>query len=560
MGEVSLSDTLFDLPTAPEEFGVSLPPANLRRLDFSALDFETMRRACIEYIKTYYADDFNDFVASNGVIMLTELISFIGGILSQRMDILADESFLPTCQTEEAVAQHLALINQSILRQTPATTDVEVSISQPVASEVRIQPGQIFRIKGEDGFPLYYEIYRAPGDWTSYISIPPGKRGVIAFGIEGRTIQSETFTSNGGPDQTIEIVDDNILGDPIKILVGTSSNATEWKEVDIKERYGSNDEIYEVRFLEDRIRIIFGDDVNGKSPLAGQEIKVIYRIGGGSRGRIGTGVINDTKIINPLSPTNAAVEVKFRNITPSIGGVDKETISEAKKRAPRQFATNDNAVTGTDYGLLASKYSHPVFGSVLKAIGTIRTGIDADISTVVKNIRSAATEEDAEQILLDNYVNRNIVELHVLANGPNGPVKPNAGLKRGLVTYFEELNVLTDEVRPMDGAIKAVDVEATIVMSRNAKAGTVKESVQYAITSFFNIENYDMGEGLNISNLYNAIEAVPGVKFVNIFKPVDNILPTGKLASPGSAGVGYNEVITLGNLNLQLYFESNTTR
>jgi hypothetical protein len=99
-------ETFFELPTDPEEFGVVLEPAKLRRIDFSALEFQEIRRATIEYIKTYYPTLFNDFVANNGIIMITELVSYIGGLLSQRSDIIADESFLPTAQTEDAVSQH----------------------------------------------------------------------------------------------------------------------------------------------------------------------------------------------------------------------------------------------------------------------------------------------------------------------------------------------------------------------------------------------------------------------------------------------------------------------
>ncbi len=68
-----MADTLFNLPDSPEEFGVVLPPADLRRIDFSALDFPTLRRVVIEYIKTYYPDRFNDFSTNNGIIMLTEI-------------------------------------------------------------------------------------------------------------------------------------------------------------------------------------------------------------------------------------------------------------------------------------------------------------------------------------------------------------------------------------------------------------------------------------------------------------------------------------------------------
>ena len=54
-------ETVFDLPTNPEEFGLVLSPADLRSLDFTALEFETIRRALIEYIQLHFPDDFNVF-------------------------------------------------------------------------------------------------------------------------------------------------------------------------------------------------------------------------------------------------------------------------------------------------------------------------------------------------------------------------------------------------------------------------------------------------------------------------------------------------------------------
>ena len=86
-------ETLFDLPNAPDEFGITLEPANLRRLDFSGLDYTTARRSIIEYIKTYYPDDFNDFVASNGIMMIMEVLAATTGKLSLRADLLANEAF-----------------------------------------------------------------------------------------------------------------------------------------------------------------------------------------------------------------------------------------------------------------------------------------------------------------------------------------------------------------------------------------------------------------------------------------------------------------------------------
>ena len=92
MGESQLQETLFQLPDDPQEFGVALAPSQLRRLDFSALDFDLARRANIEYIKTYFPEDFNDFVASNGIMMLTKTfplllsaVEALSGIIIKRI-------------------------------------------------------------------------------------------------------------------------------------------------------------------------------------------------------------------------------------------------------------------------------------------------------------------------------------------------------------------------------------------------------------------------------------------------------------------------------------------
>jgi hypothetical protein len=547
---------LFRQPNAPEEFGVALAPAQLRRLDFSALDFEMMRRAGIEYIRTYFPNDFNDFFASNGVIMMLELVSYVGNILSQRSDILIDEAFLSTAQTKDAVIQHLELINQEIIRATPAVVDVEVSIETPLPTEVKIPAATSFSLTGPDQQPVTYEIYRAPGDFVSPVSIPPGKRGVIAHGIEGYTVEPITAIATGGVGQKVVLDVPNVLDEPITVMVTTGEFARYWSRIEIIEKAGPNDEVFEVRHLENRTEIILGDDQAGKAPLAGEEITVAYRIGGGVRGRIAANTINETRPINPEPPVTAAVEVRFRNLVPSSGGTDEETIEQAKRRAPREFATQGNAVTSEDYALLAQEYSHPVFGTVAKAVGTLRTGVDQDFEEIARKARQAATVEEAAEAIQNDFVNRNIVELYVLAEGPEStPVAPSSGLRRGLITFFEEINVLTDEVRVFDGAVKAVDVTATVVMSRNADVGTVKVAVEDAIRNFFDLRNFDMGTGLYVSNLYAILEEIPGVRYVDIFKPQDDVIQTNKIAEEGSDGIGINEVITLGELDLKFYLE-----
>lgn len=525
----STEETLFDLPNSPEAFGVVLPPANLRRLDFSGLDYTTARRAIIEYIRTYYPDKFNDFVASNGIIMITEIVASVVAKLSLRGDILANEATLPTAVTERAVINHLALINQRIRRQTPAVVDIEASVDVPINTDVEINPGSTFTVNsGPDGQQIIYEAYRAPGDWTSMIIIPAGKRGVIVWGVEGSFSSPIVATSVGGSNQTFQITEQNILESPIFVTVSIGGMSEEWRVItDPIERYGPNDKVVEVIFFENVAAFRFGDDVTGQAPQSGSEIRFRFRTGGGIRGRIGVGQIDLQLQISPNLLSNAPVSVRFRNVSPSSGGTNRETIAQAKKRAPRDFAVQRSIVTADDYAQTASTFAHPVFGAISKAVATIRTGLNA-----------------------------NLIEVYALAEGPDGvPTAPNAGLKIGLETFFSDLNVLTDHVNVLDGNIISVDVEMNVVINRNADASIIKNRVESAIDDFFDISRWDMGQGLYISNLIDVVEKIDGISYVDLFQPSDNILPSGGFDPTDVNNVKFNELIIEGKRTTSYYYE-----
>lgn len=523
-------ETRFNLPTSPDGFGVPLVAASLRSIDFSGLDYETARRAIIEYIKSYYPNDFNDFVKSNGIMMLVDVIAAVVGKLSLRADLLANESTLPTALTEEAVSNHLALINQKIKRQTPATVDIECSVDQPINSDIRIPAGTQFNFVGPDNRQTFYQIFRAPNDYVSPIVIPAGKRGVIAWGLEGRDASPFKVVSTGEQGQKFSIQARDILESPIRIVVAYGDNSQIWTPIyEPIERYGPNDKVVEVNFYEDIVTFRFGDGITGTIPEAGAEITFFCREGGGVRGRIGVGLIDTVRQLIPAPPINTPTTVRFRNITPSNGGTDKETLAQAKRRAPREFAMQRSIVTADDYAQAAQSFRHPAYGAISKAVATVRTSVNA-----------------------------NLVEVYALAEGPeNRPALPNIGLKQGLETYIKSMNVFTDQVVVLPGTMKAINLDMVVVISRSADASVVKEKVEAAVDEFFDLANWEMGQALYVSNLIEAIEVIDGVSYIDLYSPSENVVPTGKLAEPGTEGIGLNELIVLGDRKTNYYYEKN---
>ena len=525
-----MSDTRFKLPIDPDVFGVPMIAASLRRIDFSGLDYTTARRAIVEYIKSYYPNDFNDFVKSNGIMMLVDVISAVVSKLSLRADLLANESTLPTALTEEAVSNHLALINQKIKRQTPATVDIECSVEQPIGSDLRIVAGTLFNFVGPDNKQTFYQIFRAPNDYVSPIVIPAGKKGIIAWGLEGRDASPFLVTSTGVADQKFTIQAANILESPVRIVVSYGDTNENWVPIyEPIERYNPNDKVTEVNFSGDTVTFRFGDGITGVIPQSGAQITFFCREGGGVRGRIGVGLINTVRQLIPAPPVNTPTTVRFRNITPSNGGTDKESMAAAKRRAPREFAMQRSIVTADDYAQAAQSFRHPAYGAISKAIATVRTS-----------------------------VNTNLVEVYALAEGPeNRPALPNIGLKQGLETYIRSLNVFTDQVAVLEGKMKSVNLDMAVVVSRSADASVVKEKVETAIDKFFDLANWEMGQPLYISNLIEAIEIIDGVSYVDLYSPSQNVIPTGKLSEVGVEGIGLNELIVLGDRKANYYYEKN---
>jgi hypothetical protein len=525
-----MADTSFKLPTDVNEFVVPLPDQELRKLDFSALSYQRAIRAIVEYVQTYHNADFNDWVASNGFVTLAELLASETAKLALRADVIGNEAFFITARSDRAVDNHAEFIGQRRRRQTAATVHVEVSIETVTNNDVVVPAGTIFTLVGPDKQAVYYEIYRTPGDFFGDIVIPSGKRGIIAYGIEGKFASPFSYTSPGGPNQIIQVNDSQLLESPLIVTVATGTQVDDWQVVtEPIELYGPSDKVVEFYVLGDIAYFKFGDNVHGQALAPGQRVTIRYRLGGGVRGRIGSGRIDETRPVYLATPVSAPVTIRFRNAGPSSGGLDRETTPELKRRAPKMFAMHGNIVTDQDYVNAAAYFSHPYYGAILRASYAMRS-----------------------------TVNANTVILFVLASGPNGtPAVASPVLKEALRTYITQFNAL-DEVVVSDGQLKPVDVDMAVAVDRNFDAAVIQERVNAAVDAFFDVSGWSMGQPLYVSNLIQVVQALDGVRSVQLFSPnanfvkytVDNASVTG-----GAQVVQPYELIVLGTKKIAVFYD-----
>lgn len=92
-----------------------------READFQSFDFETLRKSMIEYLRTYYPEDFNDYTESSEYVALIDLIAFLGQSLAFRADLNARENFIDTAERRDSILKLARLVSYNPKRSTPAT-------------------------------------------------------------------------------------------------------------------------------------------------------------------------------------------------------------------------------------------------------------------------------------------------------------------------------------------------------------------------------------------------------------------------------------------------------
>ena len=84
---------------------------SFRSADFQAYDFQTLRKAMLDYLRLYYPEDFNDFTESSEYIALIDLIAFMGQSLAFRTDLNARENFIDTAERRDSILKLAKLVS-----------------------------------------------------------------------------------------------------------------------------------------------------------------------------------------------------------------------------------------------------------------------------------------------------------------------------------------------------------------------------------------------------------------------------------------------------------------
>ena len=109
------------------------------QVDLQAYDFDTIRSAMVEYIKTNFPENFNDYIESSEFIAIIELLAYLGQSIAFRMDINTRENFLETAERRDSVFKLARMLGYNPKRNIPASglmKVVSISTSEPLTDSL----------------------------------------------------------------------------------------------------------------------------------------------------------------------------------------------------------------------------------------------------------------------------------------------------------------------------------------------------------------------------------------------------------------------------------------
>ena len=511
-------------------------------IDFAGTDFLDIRTSLIKYIKAVYPLDYHNFSESDMGMMLIELVSYMGAVLSHKADHLAHENYLQTARNRNNIRKLLALVGVRIKGPISAVADASLEFKRSPTfgaeggTTVTIAPSaRVITVNSpEDSGPLNFTLYKVvngaledsnntgnitllstDADNPSVATTASSVYTNLAM-LEGSLVTMEGNFNNTEQAQRLSLAEGPVVERSTQVYVSSVDATTSgvYTEVDnIFFASGETDKIYQVVYDDDfNASILFGDGIAGVAPPLNSTYFITYRIGGGRRGNIPVNFVS-----TDITATDGAdLAGTLTNSTLATGGSEAESVEHAKKYAPLTFRSQDRLVTLYDYTAFANTYVSPL-------------GAAAKAKAVTRKAFSSA----------------NVIDIYVLEKASESQLKrATSAFKKSLLQSIDVKKMATDEIVIVDGLIRTLDLVVTAKLDKHNKAReeVIKLRIRDKIIDFFNVDNFNFGKDLSLADLNRAIFELQEVRFSSI----DNLAK--------DVSIDFNEIIQLNNLAINIEF------
>jgi hypothetical protein len=211
--------------------------------------------------------------------------------------------------------------------------------------------------------------------------------------------------------------------------------------------------------------------------------------------------------------------VRVNNPSPATGGRDAETNDEIRNNALASFSAQRRAVTQQDY--VVRTYAMPAkYGSIAKAYAITDSQLDpANNQGGVNGVSANSLAPQNTNITVPNSNNQFAVNLYVLCYDNNRRLtNANPAIRQNLASYLNQYRMLTDSVNILDGYVINVGVEFGIIAYKNYNKREVLANCLTLVQQYFDVNNVQFCQPINLSRLQLEIAKVDGVQSVTGLK------------------------------------------
>ena len=506
-------------------------------INFTNLDFNQIKTTLRDYIQSNSDFSDYDFEGSN-LSTILDVLAYNTYITSYNANMISNEVFIDSATLREnvvALARNIGYVPRSKKSsRAEISFFVDISNVSPTPANLTLKAGPVVSTGGRSAGQSF--VFGIPEDIT--VSVVDGIASFDNIEVFEGSFFSQTYVySTRNPFQKFILPNAGIDLDSLVVSVKPSvdsSVTTKYSRQDelfdnvTKTVINGNSNIYFIQEVEsEQYEVIFGDGVFGKALEDGNVVEMSYIVTNGSDGN---GVANFTFSGSVSYVRNSVVISVTNGISlvssqiPSTGGESIESVDSIRKFAPQVYATQNRALSASDYEVLIPNKIYPetesisVFGGedlVPPQFGKVFISIKPRNGDFVPNLIKQNIKRDLKRYSVAGIVPE-ILDLKYLFIETNSKVYYNTNLapsasfvstkvQRNLTAYAEssELNQYGARfkysrfLKVIDSSHESVTSNITTVEMRRDLRLAVSEVAEYAI-DFGNEFHVQSMNGFNI--------------------------------------------------------------
>ena len=313
------------------------------KLEISELDFDGVKDNLKNFLSQQ--DEFRDYdFEGSGMSVLLDVLAYNTHYLGYNANMLANEMFLDSADLRASVVSKAKQVGYTPTSATSSQATIDVVVNNATGATLTMSRGTQFSttVNGTS----YNFVNNAD------LSITPVD-GVYKFSnvniFEGTYLNFKYTVNTSDTDQRFIIPNDNVDTTTLTVTVQESSSDSTTNTYTLATGITGLDSTSKVYFLQEvengRYEVTFGDGVLGKAVADGNIINLDYiNTNRAEANGASTFALNGS--IGGFS--NATITT----ISNASGGTDPESITSIKYNAPRDYTSQDRAVTADDYKVL----------------------------------------------------------------------------------------------------------------------------------------------------------------------------------------------------------------